>query len=143
MRAAQITQEDRQSVSNGRCEHSREQMPPLEKAARHRSLQEDLLLKLDHCVGGELQLVSATPLSLHSSCGWPASELQLGTWILAAAEVCLSVLASCPASAWLVELVFALSKLRKHPKLPGLSPLPSELLGVQVGALQFHRGWGK
>lgn len=73
----------------------------------------------------------ATPLSLHFSCGWSASELQAGSWNLAAAEICLSVLASCPASAWLVELDFgvpALSKFRKHQKLPGLSPLPSELL---------------
>lgn len=146
LQAAQITQEDRQSVSNGRCEYSREQMPPLEEAARHRSLQEDLLLKLDQCGCGELQLISATPLSLHFSCGWPASELQAGTWILAAAEVCFSVLASFPVSAWLVELVFgvlALSKLRKHLNLPGLSSLPSELLALQLGALQFHRGWSK
>lgn len=81
-------------------------MPPLEMAARHRSLQEDLLLKLDHCVCGELQLVSATPPSLHFSCGWAGSELQVGAWILAAAEVSLSVLASCPASVWLVEVDF-------------------------------------
>lgn len=31
-------------------------MQPLEKAARHRNLQDDLLLELEHCVCGELQL---------------------------------------------------------------------------------------
>lgn len=82
----------------------------------------------------ELQLLSATPVGFHFSCGWPASELQAGTWNVAAAEICLSVLVSCPVSAGLLELDFgvpALSKLRKHLKLPGLSPLPSELLAAQ------------
>lgn len=122
---------DRQGVSDGRCDTSREQMPPLEEAARHQGLQEDLLLTLDQRVGGELRLGSAASLSFHFSCGCQDGELQAGTWGLAATGVFLSVLGSSPAPAWLMELdpgVPALSKLRKHLRLPNHPPLPSELV---------------
>ena len=78
---AQMTQWDRQGVSDGRCEPSREQVPLLEEAARHQGLQEDPLLKLDCCLCGELQL------SLRFSCGWQDDELWAGTWFLVATEV--------------------------------------------------------
>lgn len=66
----------------------------MEDAARHRDLQEDLFLNQGQQVCGELQLGSAALLSLRVSSGWQDGELWAGTWILAAAEVSLSVLAS-------------------------------------------------